>query len=74
MNMLSSRTLAAIGLAAAFTLTGCAGMNRSERATATGAAVGGVAGAVLTNSTIGTAAGAAVGGVIGHELEKKKDK
>jgi osmotically inducible lipoprotein OsmB len=68
----SLRMLSAIGMTALVTLAGCAGMDRSERATATGAVVGGVAGAVITNSAVGTAAGAAIGGVVGHEVEKKK--
>ena len=60
-------SVAALGLAA------CAGMSRSERATAVGATVGGVAGAVVTGgSTVGTVAGAVVGGVIGNEIDKKK--
>ena len=74
MNMPTSRHLAAIGLVMVITLSGCAGMNRSDRATATGAAIGGVAGAVITNSAVGAAAGAVVGGVVGNQLEKKKDK
>lgn len=48
-------------------LAGCAGMTTRQKDTAIGAAVGGVAGAVLTNgSALGTVGGAAVGGVIGH--------
>ena len=52
-------------------LTGCAGMTKRQKQTATGAAIGGVAGAVLTGgSAIGTVGGAAIGGVIGHEIDR----
>jgi len=51
---------------------GCSGMTRQDKNTATGAAIGGVAGSVLTGgSAAGTIGGAAVGGVIGHETTKK---
>ena len=40
---------------------------------ATGTAIGGVAGAVLTGrSTVGTVGGAAVGGVIGNQVDPQK--
>lgn len=56
--------LAALGLA------GCASMSARDRNTAVGAAVGGVAGSVLTDgSAIGTLGGAVVGGVIGREVD-----
>jgi osmotically inducible lipoprotein OsmB len=59
----------------ALSLVACGNMSRQDRSTAGGAAIGGVAGAVLTGgSTLGTVGGAVVGGVIGHEIEKKKDK
>lgn len=54
-------------------LGACAGMTQQEKGTATGAAVGGVAGAVLGGGVLGTAAGAAVGGVVGHEVTKPKN-
>jgi osmotically inducible lipoprotein OsmB len=54
----------------ALVLGGCAGMTHQEKSTATGAAVGGVAGAMTGGGLLGTAAGAAVGGVIGHEVGK----
>ncbi|GAB7127597.1 hypothetical protein JCM19000A_21040 [Silvimonas sp. JCM 19000] len=61
------RTAALIATLAA-ALTGCADMDSTTKHTAVGAAVGGVAGSVLTNgSAVGTVGGAAVGGVIGHE-------
>lgn len=52
---------------------GCAGMSARDKNTAIGAAVGGVAGSVLTNgSALGTVGGAAVGGVIGNEVGKRR--
>ncbi len=52
-------------------LGGCAGMSTRDRNTAIGAAVGGVAGSVLTDqSTLGTIGGAAVGGVIGNRTAR----
>lgn len=54
-------------------LVGCANMSERDKATAAGAAVGGVAGSVLSNgSAAGTIGGAAVGGVIGNQVGKKK--
>lgn len=60
--------LAAIVLA---TLAGCANMTARDRNTALGAAVGGVAGSVLTNgSAAGTVGGAAAGGIIGNQIRR----
>lgn len=68
-----SAVLPAVLLVSVLGLSACAGMNRQERATATGAVIGGAAGAVLTGGSVGgTAAGAAVGGVIGHETNKPR--
>lgn len=54
-------------------MTACAGMSSQTRDTAVGAAVGGVAGSILTGgSPVGTVGGAVVGGVIGNEVNKKK--
>jgi osmotically inducible lipoprotein OsmB len=51
-------------------LTGCAGMSTRQKNAAAGAAVGGVAGAVLTHgSAFGTVGGAAIGGIIGHGVD-----
>lgn len=51
-------------------LTGCAGMSTRQKNAATGAAIGGVAGAVLTGgSSVGTVGGAAIGGIIGHGVD-----
>ena len=68
------RTLSGAALLAmACGLGACSGMSHQDKTTAAGAAVGGVAGSVLTNgSAVGTIGGAAVGGVVGHEVGKKK--
>lgn len=59
-----------IGLLLASSLTGCAGMSTRQKNAAAGAAIGGVAGAVLTGgSSFGTVGGAAIGGVIGHGVD-----
>jgi osmotically inducible lipoprotein OsmB len=59
--------------AMAGSLGACAGMSATEKATAIGAGVGAVGGAVLTGgSGVGTVGGAVVGGAIGHEVGKKK--
>jgi osmotically inducible lipoprotein OsmB len=55
-------------------LAACSGMTTRQRDTAAGAAIGGVAGSVLTGGgTAGTLGGAAVGGVIGNQVGKKKE-
>lgn len=52
-------------------LGGCASMTPRERNTAIGAAVGGVAGSILTDqSALGTIGGAAIGGVIGNRVRR----
>lgn len=61
----------AVLLASVLALGGCAGMTKQEKATATGAVIGGVAGNVLCGGVLCTGAGAAVGGVIGHEVGKR---
>lgn len=62
----------AVVVCAVVSLSACAGMTRSEKDTAIGAAVGGVAGSALTGgSAIGTIGGAAAGGLIGHEAAKR---
>ncbi len=59
----------------ALVLSACSGMSTRDKNTATGAAIGGVAGAVLTGgSTVGTVGGAVVGGVIGNKVDPDKDK
>jgi osmotically inducible lipoprotein OsmB len=53
-------------------LGACSNMTTRDRNTAAGAAIGAVAGAVLTGgSSVGTVGGAAVGGVIGNQVGKK---
>ena len=66
----TQRISAAVLLLTALGLGGCAGMTNQEKSTATGAAIGGVAGNIIGGGLLGTAAGAAVGGVIGHEMAK----
>jgi osmotically inducible lipoprotein OsmB len=66
----TQRISAAVLLLTALGLGGCAGMTHQEKGTATGAAIGGVAGNIIGGGLLGTAAGAAVGGVIGHEMTK----
>lgn len=59
--------------ALALSLTGCGHMSQRDENTATGAAIGGVAGAILTGgSAVGTVGGAVVGGVIGDKVDPKK--
>lgn len=56
-------------------LTGCAGMSQRQQNAAVGAAVGGVAGAILTGgSGFGTVGGAAIGGIIGHGVDTVSSK
>ena len=71
MNALSRLSASAIVILA---LSACSGMSERDKGTATGAAIGGVAGAVLSGgSTAGTIGGAAVGGVIGNQVKKDKN-
>lgn len=68
MNKTLTRSI--IVLLAVTTLSGCAGMTQRQKNAAVGAAVGGVAGSVLTGGdAFGTVGGAAVGGVIGHGVK-----
>jgi osmotically inducible lipoprotein OsmB len=68
-RLINTMALAAITLS----LGACSGMSTRDRNTAAGAAIGGVAGAVLTGgSTAGTVGGAAVGGVIGNQVDPNK--
>lgn len=54
--------------AALLTLSACAGMSPTERSAATGAAIGGVAGAVIGRDTGSAAVGAVLGGAAGWYL------
>lgn len=64
--------IALVSVAAA----GCSswdGMSGRQKSTVTGAGLGGVAGAVLTNGgVLGTVGGAAIGGVIGDQVGKRR--
>jgi osmotically inducible lipoprotein OsmB len=54
-------------------LAACSGMTQRDQNTAVGAAVGGVAGSVLSGgSAVGTIGGAAVGGVIGNQVTPRR--
>ena len=56
-------------------LSACAGMSQTEKGTLSGAAIGGVAGCVISGGNpIGAVAGAAAGGIIGHEIGEDKDR
>ena len=71
--MKTSKNILSASLAtlAFVSLAGCSGMSTRDKDTAIGAAVGGVAGSVLTGGgTAGTIGGAAVGGVIGNQVGK----
>lgn len=58
-------------VALASSLAACSSMNERDRNTAAGAAIGGVAGSVLSGgSAAGAVGGAAVGGVIGNQIKK----
>ncbi len=60
-------------LLAMLAVAACSNMSERDKNTATGAAIGGAAGAILTGgSTAGTVGGAAVGGVIGNQVDPKK--
>ncbi|HZR68036.1 MAG TPA: glycine zipper 2TM domain-containing protein [Burkholderiales bacterium] len=65
-----------ISLAAALAMAmlgGCGHMSKQEQHTATGAALGGVAGSAVTNgSRAGAAGGAVVGGIVGHEWDNNR--
>ncbi len=71
-----SRTLISLATAAVMAAgTSACGTSptRQQVGIGAGAAVGGVAGNVLTNgSTLGTVGGAALGGVVGNEVTRPK--
>lgn len=71
---MNTRLISTFGMAfIALSLAACSGMSTRDKNTAAGAAIGGVAGAVLTGgSTAGTVGGAAVGGVIGNQVDPAK--
>jgi len=74
--MMKVGTISKIGMAIALaaSVAGCSSwdsMSHRQKSTVGGAAVGGVAGAVITNGGIlGTVGGAALGGIIGDQIGK----
>ena len=72
MNTLHAKKFTSlVVLACAISLSACGGMSTRGKATAVGAGIGAVTGAVLTGgSAVGTVGGAAVGGVIGNQVGK----
>lgn len=60
----------------AVSAAGCSswdGMSSRQKGAVTGAGLGGVAGAVVTNGgVLGTVGGAAIGGVIGDQVGKRR--
>ncbi len=56
-------------IALAVSVSAC-GMSRTQKNTATGAAIGGLAGNILGGDMTSTVAGAALGGVIGSQIER----
>jgi osmotically inducible lipoprotein OsmB len=70
---LKAMATGALAVAVLATLGGCANMSTRDRDITSGAAIGAVAGAVLTGgSAVGVVGGAAVGGVIGNEVNKDR--
>ncbi len=71
-TLAKAAAIAAISVAA----TGCTAwdsMSSRQKGAVTGAGVGGVAGAVLTDgSVLGTVGGAAIGGVVGDQVGKNR--
>jgi len=80
--MRTLRTNLIIILSAAFILSGCASMNKSQKGAVVGTAAGGAVGAVIGkasgNVALGAIIGAAVGGttgaVIGHKMDKQAEE
>lgn len=71
-------TIGKLGAIVALTaaMAGCSSwdnMSHRQKAAVTGAGLGGVAGAVITNGGIlGTVGGAAIGGIIGDQVGKNR--
>ena len=74
---MKTQNLIRLGLAAALAISmaGCSSwdsMSSRQKATVTGAGIGGVAGAAITGGgVLGTVGGAAIGGVIGDQVGKR---
>jgi osmotically inducible lipoprotein OsmB len=75
MKLTTFTKLGAISLLA-FTMAGCSSwdnMSSRQKSAVTGAGIGGVGGAVISNGGIlGTVGGAAIGGVIGDQVGKRR--
>jgi len=75
MNKLQRWAASSLLAVGALSLAACSNMSTRDKYTAGGAAVGGVAGNVISGGgTLGTLGGAAVGGVVGSQVGKEKDK
>ena len=73
MKSIKKSTAVAAIVAVLLGLGACADMTTREKNTVAGAAIGGVAGSVLSGgSGLGSVGGAAVGGVIGNQVGKPK--
>ncbi|MES2547999.1 MAG: osmotically-inducible lipoprotein B [Pseudomonadota bacterium] len=72
MNMLNTKKVTSLlVLTCALSMSACSSMSHRDKATAAGAGIGAVTGAVLTGgSGWGTVGGAAVGGIIGNQVGK----
>ena len=71
MKAIHKSAIAALG-ACTLLVSGCSGMSTRDKNTVAGAAIGGVAGSVLTDqSVLGTVGGAAVGGAIGNRVGRR---
>lgn len=74
---MKTQNIVRLGAAAllAFAMAGCSSwdsMSSRQKATVTGAGLGGVAGAAITGGgVLGTVGGAAIGGVIGDQVGKR---
>lgn len=72
MNIVSktfSIAVIAVSMAACTTTHGNMGLTKTQRNTAIGATVGGVAGSLIGGNTGSTLGGAALGGVIGSQIK-----
>lgn len=69
-------TKAGLATVLAVVMAGCSSwdsMNKRQKGAVTGAGLGGVAGAVITDGgVLGTIGGAAIGGVIGDQIGKRR--
>ena len=70
MKSMFTKTFALLAVAAS--LSACAGMTQTQRNTATGAVIGGVAGNLIGGDTGSTLGGAALGGVIGSQVHRHR--